>query len=114
MVSLLQTADVLSTTLETNRGLINKFTQKEATAVQHHDLMNFRLIGQQEFMQRVSAVVLKNPSVHVPKRRQRLQMFSEKKITKSRVTQLERDKRLVITAMKKKMKHSQRTGKPVE
>ena len=37
-----------------------------------------------------------------------------KKITKSRVTQLERDMRLVITAMKKKMKHSQRTGKPVE
>ena len=64
MVSLLQTADVLSTTLESNRGL------KEATAVQHHNLMNFRLIGPKEFMQRVSAVVLKNPSVHSPKRRQ--------------------------------------------
>ena len=97
-----------------NRGLVNKFTKKEANSVQEHDLMNFRLIGQQEFLQRVSAVILQNPSVHAPNRKHRLQTFSERKIAKSRVTQLEKDKRLIITAMKRKMKFSQRTGKPID
>ena len=56
-------------------------------------LLNFRCIGQQEFLQRISSVTLKNPSVHAPNRRRRLQTFSEKKINKSRVTQLEKDKK---------------------
>ena len=59
-------------------------------------------------------MMLKNPSVHAPNRKRRLQILSDKKVSKSRVTQLERDKRFVITAMKKKMKFSQRTGKPVD
>ena len=113
MVSLLQEAEIF-TMVEKNRGLVNKFTKKEANAVQQHDLMNFRLIGQQEYKQRISAVILKNPSVGAPNRKRRLQTFSEKKVTKSRVTQLEKDRRLVITAMKKKMKFSQRTGKPID
>ena len=44
IVSLLQEADMFAI-VEENRELVNKFTQKEANAVQHHDLMNFRLIG---------------------------------------------------------------------
>ena len=56
----------------------------------------------------------KKTSVHAPNRRSRLQTFSEKKVTKSRVTQLEKDKKLIITAMKKKMQFSQRTGRPID
>ena len=112
IVSLIQEADILPYS-ENNRGLHNKFTNKVANAVQQHDLLNFRLIGQEEYLKRVSAVMLKNPSVHAPNRKRRLQTLSDKKVSKSRVTQLEKDKRLVITAMKKK-KFSQRTGKPVD
>ena len=100
MASLIQEADTLSMT-QTNRGLINRFTEKVANTVQEHDLINFRLIGQQEFLQRVSAVLLKLPSIHAPNRKRRLHTFSEKKVTKSRLTQLEKDKKLIITAMKK-------------
>ena len=103
IVSLIQEADVLPYS-EHNRGLHNKFTNKVANAVQQHDLLNFRLIGQEEYLKRVSAVMLKNPSVHAPNRERRLQVLCDKKVSKSRVTQLERDKRFVITAMKKKMK----------
>ena len=99
---------------ENNRGLSNYFTGKEANPAQQNDLLNFRFIGQQEFLQRIASVILKQPSVCAPNRRRRLQTFSEKKITKSRVTQLEKDKKLIITAMKKKMQFSQRTGRPVE
>ena len=45
---------------DTNRGLINPFTNKEATVGQHHDLLNFR-IGQQEFLLLISSVILKQP-----------------------------------------------------
>ena len=114
IVSLIQEADVLPYS-ENNWGLHNeKFTDKVANAVQQHDLLNFRLVGQEEYLKRVSVVMLKNPSVHAPNRKRRLQILSDKKVSKSRVTQLERDKRFVITAMKKKMKFSQRTGKPVD
>lgn len=113
IVSLLKKADVLPLT-EMKRGLVNKFTKTEANSVQKHDLMNFRLIGQQEFLQRVSAVILQNPSVHAPNKRCWLQTFSERKITKSRVTQLEKDEQLISTAIKRKMKFSQRTGKPID
>ena len=98
----------------TNRGLINPFTNKEAIAGQQHDLLNFRSIGQQEFLLRITSVILKQPSVHAPNRRRRLQTFSERKVTKSRVTQLEKDKKLVMSAMKKKMQFSRRTGRPIE
>ena len=112
-VSILQETGMLSIT-EQNRGVMNYFTNKEANAAQQNDLLNFRCIGQQEFLQRISSVTLKNPSVRAPNRRRRLQTFSEKKINKSRVTQLEKDKKLIITAMKKKMQFSRRTGRPVE
>ena len=101
LVELLQTADVLPLTTK-NRGLVNKFTQKVANPAQRSDLLNFQSLGQQEFLQRVSSVILKTPSVQTPNRKHRLQTFSEKKVTKSRVSQLEKDRKLIITAMKKK------------
>ena len=112
-VCALQESGMLLVT-ENNRGLSNYFTCKEANPAQQNDLLNFQLIGQQEFLQRIASVILKQPSVCAPNRRCRLQTFSEKKIPKSRVTQLEKDKKLIITAMKKKMQFSQRKGRPVE
>ena len=99
---------------DTNRGLINPFTKKEATAGQHHDLLNFRSVGQQEFLLRISSVILKQPSVHAPNRRRRLQTFSERKVNKSRITQLEKDKKLIMSAMKKKIQFSRKIGRAIE
>ncbi len=77
-------------------------------------MMNFRSIGQQEFLLRISSVILKQPSVHAPNRKKRLQTFSERKINKTRVSQLEKDKKLILSAMKKKMQFSRRTGRPID
>ena len=103
-------AGVLSVVNE-NRGLLNLFTKKEANTAQKNDLLNFRLIGEKEFLQRISAITLKIPSIKAPNRKRRLQTLSERKITKSRVTRLEKDKKLIMTAMKKKIC---KTGQPVE
>ena len=54
---------------EKNRGLKNYFTGKEANHAQQSDLLNFRFLGQQEFLQRISSMILKTPSVRAPNRR---------------------------------------------
>lgn len=54
------------------------FTKKEANEAQTYDLLNFRIIGQCEFLQRIAAVILKQPSVKAPNRKRRLQTLSEK------------------------------------
>ena len=98
----------------TNRGLINPFTNKTATPQQSNDLLSFRSIGEQEFNQRIVSFTLKKPCVKVPNRKRRLQTFSEKKVNKSRISQLERDKQLIISTMRKKIQFSKRTGRPIE
>ena len=97
-----------------NCGLINPFTKKVATQGQQHDLLTFRSIGQQEFLLRISYVILKKPSVKAPNRRRRLVTFTERKVNKSRISQLERDKKLILSAMKRKMQFSRRIGAPIE
>jgi len=76
---------------DTNCGLTNPFSKKEARPGQLHDLLNFHSIGQQEFLLRISSVILKNPSVQAHNIRRRLQTFSKRKPTKSRITQLEKE-----------------------
>lgn len=88
--------------MDTNRGLINPFTNKHATAIQHHDLLNFWSIGQQEYLLRIASVILKQPSVHPTNRKKHLQTFSERKVNKRTLSQVEKDKRLILSAMKKK------------
>ena len=99
---------------EENRGLYNPFRSKLANSQQSHDMLNFRQIGQKEFLNRVEFFILKQPSVKAPNRRQRLQTFSEQQKNSKRISQLERDKQLILTAMKRKIQYSNKTGKPIE
>ena len=97
-----------------DRGLINPFTQKAATTQQSCDLLNFRDIGQWEFLNHISFYILKKPSISAPIRKRRLQTFSSKKVNKKRVSQLEKDRNLILSCMRKKIKWSLRTGIPIE
>ena len=54
---------------EINRGLINFFSGTEATNQQHYDLLNFKHIGEEEYILRLSYFILKEPSVKAPNRR---------------------------------------------
>ena len=58
------TANSLLVITDSNRGLMNPFTNKQATVSQQHDLLNFRSIGQKDFLMQIAAVVPVQPSVH--------------------------------------------------
>jgi len=100
--------------LSKNRGLYNPYTSTVATPAQAHDLLNFRKIGEEEFHHRISFYILKQPSVEAPNRKRRLQTFSNRQARKKKLTKAERDSQLILSAMRKKMQHSKRTGKPIE
>lgn len=53
-----------------NHGLFN-LREKQATECQRNDLLHFRIVGEQEFKQRIAATILKQPSVQAPNRRKR-------------------------------------------
>ena len=98
---------------QTNRGLINPFTSAKATDQQASDLLNFRTLGLQEFNSRINYYILREPSSKAPMRRKRLQTFTIKKVSK-RASQLDKDCKLVLSCMRKKMKWSLRTGTPID
>ena len=94
----------------TDRGLINPFTNKTATAQQACDLLSFRTTGQKEFLNDVEFRILKTPSTAATIRKRRLQTFSTKKVNKQRYSQIEKDRNLILACMRKKIKWSIRTG----
>ena len=97
----------------TNRGLFNPFTKQVATTQQSSDLLTFRSIGQQKFLNHITVSILKQSSVSVTVRKHRLNTFSSKRVNKQQVTQLQKDRSLILSCMRKKMKWSLRTGKPI-
>jgi hypothetical protein len=80
---------------------------------QKHDLLNFRLIGEEEYFQRISAVTLKQPSASAPNRKHNIKTFTEKKPINKKTTQVEKDRQLILSAMKRKIQFSKKTGKPL-
>ena len=66
---------------------------KQASEEQHHDLMNFRTIGQKGFEQFVERKYLKTASTNAPVRQKRLCTFSVKPTQKRRIQQVEREKK---------------------
>ena len=97
---------------DTNRHcLLNPYTSEEASVDQSHDLLSFRSIGEKEYLFRIEYFILRTPSVKAPKRMKKLQTFSVKTI---KLTQAEKDKKLIISAMMNKMQFSKKTGKPIE
>lgn len=64
---------------EGSTHLINPLTNHIPSRQQDHDLMKFREIGQKRFLQRICSIILKDPSVTAPDRRNNLKTFSDKK-----------------------------------
>ena len=81
---------------------------------QEHNLLNFREIGKEAFDNYVSFSILKKPSVKAPQRKRKLATLSDKKPTKSRLSKVEKDLKLVQKCLHKKLKWSKKSQQPVD
>ena len=113
MIEAIEKTNVL-VIVNTNRGLFDPFSNVHAMEEQCHNLLNFRYTGMLEFLLRISYYILRIPSTQAPNRKHRLQTFSEKQVySKTRMTQLEKDRWLVVAAIKK-IQYSKQTSTPIE
>ena len=86
------------------------FNHKKPTPEQIQDLMNFREIGQKEFEHRVQYAILGSPSVTPAKRRKRLLTFTERRVRRKKVSEVEKERRLQIDCWKKRVAFASTTG----
>ena len=87
----------------TRMWTFNILSNTAATPEQTHDLLNFREIGQLEFEAHVNYRILRTPSADAPRRRKRLQTFTNTKATQKRLKQIDRERKIQQTCMKKQL-----------
>ena len=93
MCSLISKNELLPTTIESNRGIVNVFASKKATIEQAHDLLRARKIGEEFYKDYVTHHIIQDPSVQEPMRRKRLLTMAPIKITKTRLSQKQKEER---------------------
>ena len=81
-------------------------TGKTPTPQQEHNLLNFREIGKEVFDHYVNYSILRKPSVKAPQGKRKLATLSDKKPTRSRLSKVEKDLKLVQKCLHKKLKWS--------
>ena len=102
MLDYIEENNILPTSSE-NLGLHNFLSHTPATPEQTHDLLNFRTIGQEEFQAHINYRILRDPSMGAPERRKRLHTFGSSKAIKKKEKQIDKEKKLHQTCMKKMM-----------
>ena len=103
MLAKVQSGVLLPSTSTTN-VLRNSFINKEGTPEQRHDLLNLRSMGQKDFETNVTYRFLVESSVRSRLKRKSVHTFSETKVTKKRLTNAEKEKKLISLCLKKRLK----------
>ena len=102
MLHTIQETDLLPISC-TEKSLRNSFSGKVATALQQYHLLNLRTIGQSTFETYIKHTFLGTSSTKLTIHRVNLKTFAELKPSKQRLKTSERDKKVVIQCLKKKM-----------
>ena len=102
MCSLIRTKNLLMTT--TNRGILNVFSGQKATPEQEADMLNFRHIGTQAYLDYVTHHILHQPSsVKAPLRRHKLLTMKPVKSYAKRRNPKDQESRQVIKCLRRKL-----------
>ena len=97
----------------TNRSIINTFTGKKATTEQTHDMLNFRTLGQQYYENFVKYRILWTPSTsEAPQCKHHLLTMAAPKLSKQRITQKDKEHKLVTRCLRRRLAWCKRTGVP--
>ena len=103
--------DLLATT--ENTGLKNPLCKRNPSPEQTHDLLKFPEIGQEEFDKYIEYNITGKASVNPTQRKRKLCTLADKKVNKRRMTQLQKDIKLVQKCLHKKLLWSKVSQKPV-
>nr|XP_054755303.1 uncharacterized protein LOC129261272 [Lytechinus pictus] len=99
---------------EESKPLFQLFTKKSATSVQQKCLLNYRQMGEDAFLAFCQTSVLGDTSVRKPvTRRFNLKTFAKEKVRQKKVTDLEKENKLITLCYKRTIAHSQETNKPI-
>lgn len=93
---------------------LHTLSNKKASAEQEHDLLSSYQTGSVEFQKYIKHYILKESSVAVPQRKKKLATFAERKVNKSKVSQLEKDRKLMQKCLHKRLRHSIMMGQPMD
>ena len=72
MIEKIDQKSLFPSSVTTNRGLVNVFSNLKATPEQSHDLLNFRTIGHDSLINYINHYLLRVPSINPPVRRNKL------------------------------------------
>ena len=103
--------DLLATT--ENTGLKNPLCKRNPSPEQTHDLLKFCEIGQEEFDKYIEYNITGKASVNPTQRKRKLCTLADKKVSKRRMTHLQKDIKLVQKCLHKKLLWSKVSQKPV-
>lgn len=97
-----------------SKPLFQLFTQKQATNAQQKCLLNYRQMGEDAFVAFCHSSILGDTSVKKPvTRRFNLKTFAKEKIRQKKVTDLQKENKLITLCYKRTIAHSQETNKPI-
>lgn len=105
---------LFNTETMSDRGVVNVFTNTQATLEQAHDLLNARQIGQQGYVNYVTHYLLQLPSVHTPIRRKQLLTIAPLKVTKRWMSQKQKEQRETLKCLRKQLAWCNQTGNESE
>lgn len=94
----------------TNRGLINTFTNSLATPEQAHDMLAFRIIGEEALDHYITHAIIGEPSTTNVVCRRKLLTMASPKATKRKQSQKEKENKVVMTCLKRRLAWCNRTG----
>ena len=110
MLSLTIKNKLFPTIIESNSGVMNMFSSKKATTEQAHDLIEARKIGQKYYKDCITHNIIQSPSVKTRLRKKRLLTMAPVKVTKTRMSQKEKEERDTNKYLRRRLAWCNRTG----
>ena len=110
MRSLINQHKLLPSGTESNRGIVNVFTNKKATVEQAHDLLQARDLGEEYYKDYITHHIIQSPSVKAPLRRKRLLTMAPTKVTKTKMSQKEKEERDTNKYLRRRLAWCNRMG----
>lgn len=95
----------------TNHGVVNCFTSQKATHEQQHDMLHFREIGTESYLNFITHRILMITSTdQAPVRKKKILTMNKPKSTKRRVTRKEKEAKLVTKCLRRRLAWASRSN----